>query len=77
MGDDAIINIAAETVEDGQTGPLGDREKAHLIGPVASTIPSPTSPVEDAVLVGSTIRAGRQSSGPTVLRTSAGRARHG
>ena len=37
MADDAIINAAAETVEDGQTGPLGDREKAHLIGPVAST----------------------------------------
>lgn len=41
MGDDAIINIAAEPVEDDQTGPLGDREKTHLIGPVASTIPLP------------------------------------
>ena len=37
MADDAIIDAAAETVEDGQTGPLGDRERTHLIGPVAST----------------------------------------
>lgn len=42
MADDAIINTAAETVQDGQTGPLDDREKTHLIGPVASTILSPT-----------------------------------
>ncbi|WP_419318393.1 hypothetical protein ACN2C7_16635 [Caulobacter sp. ErkDOM-E] len=39
MADDAINNAAVETVEDGLGGPLGDREKAHPIGPVASTIP--------------------------------------
>ncbi len=41
MANDVIISAAAEPVEDGQTGPVDDREKTHLIGPVASTIPLP------------------------------------
>jgi hypothetical protein len=37
MADDAIINAAAETVQDGLAGPLSDRDSQPSTAPVAST----------------------------------------
>ena len=41
---DAIINAAAETVQDGLDGPLGDRDGDTTSPPVASTISLPHNP---------------------------------
>lgn len=67
MADDAIINAAAQTVEDGQTGPLGD----HLpdLDPDPAGVPS--APPRTSPQTSSSV-ARRYVGNPAVARRASG-----